>query len=144
MWLGEKLRELIGGGISKRVEQKTELSGGKNVQLWDLREADKAKERGVEPGLYLTTTPISEPELRDSFILQKLSLSFFEKLREGGFMEQSETIIPVDTKGTMVVDPAQSWQFSPAGYIPDMHMLVVRADHVDRDKAQGIIVKALR
>ena len=77
-------------------------------------------------------------------LLNKLSPSLFEKLKDEGLLKSSDTRIHIDNKAEMFVDPAQSWLFSPAGYIDAMQLLVIRADHVDRDDAQKMIVTALR
>jgi hypothetical protein len=140
----ENLRRIIATITKKRSEPTGELSGGKNIQLWDLRELDKAKERGVEPGYYFTINPITKSELDDSLTLQTLSFFFHQKLQEAGLQEPSGTKIALNNEHTMFIDPAQGWLFSPSGYIPDLQMLVVRADNIDRDKVQGIIVNALK
>lgn len=144
MPFAENLRRIITTITKKRAEPTGELSGDKNVQLWDLREPDKAEERGVEPGYYFTVNPITKSELDDRFVIQKLLFCFHQRIHKAGLQETSETRIAVDTKHTMFIDPATGWLFSPYGYIPDQQILVVRADKVDRDKAQRVIVKALR
>lgn len=144
MPFAENLRRIITTITKKRAEPTGELSGDKNVQLWDLREPDKAEERGVEPGYYFTINPIAKSELDDRFIIQKLSFFFHQRIHEAGIRETSETRIAVDTKHTMFIDPAQCWLFSLYGYILDHQILVVKAERVERDKAQGLIVKALR
>ena len=121
----------------------TEFLGGEDVQLWDLRNPEKAKERGVEPGYYFTVNPVSKREIDDPYILQKLSLSFHQKLQEAGLHKQSDTRIPIDTENSMFVDPSQGWLFSPTGYIPNLQMLVVKASQVDRDINQALKVKSL-
>jgi hypothetical protein len=140
----ERLRKKAANLVGSKQESSVELSGGKNVQLWDLREPEKAKERGVEPGYYFTANPISESELSDPLLLQKLSFFFHQGLNEAGLYEKSGIRIPIDTQNNMFVDPALAWKFSQTGYIPDLQMLVVRADKVGQDEAQGKIIKALR
>lgn len=140
----ETLRKKVLHLPGSKQEQPLELLGGKNVQLWDLQEPEKAKERGVEPGHYFTADPISQSELSDPLLLQKLSFFFHQRLSEAGLQKKSDTRIPIDTKNSMSVDPALAWKFSEVGYISNLQTLVVRADKVGQDKAQGIIIKALR
>lgn len=140
----ETLRKKASHLVGSKQEPFAELSGEKNVQLWDLREPEKAKERGVEPGYYFTADPISQSELSDPLLLQKLSFFFHQRLNEAGLQEKSGIRIPIDTKNSMFVDPALAWLFSPAGYISNRQMLVVRADKVGQDEAQLKIVNALR
>lgn len=140
------IKETLQRLVSRKPNEQsapTESQRSVSVQFYDLREAEAAKERGVDPGYYLTVHPILPPDLEDGMLLHKLSLSFFEKLREEGLLEQSDTRIHIDNKAEMFVDPAQSWFFSPAGYIDTMQLLVVRANHADRDDAQKMIVTAL-
>jgi hypothetical protein len=80
----------------------------------------------------------------DPLLLQKLSLSFHKKLLDAGLQKFSGTRIPTDAQNSMFVDPALTWVFSQEGYIRDLQMLVVRADKVGQDEAQGKIIKALR
>ena len=129
------IKETLQRLVSRKPNEQsapTEAHRSVSVQFYDLREAEAAKERGVDPGYYLTVHPI-----------HKLSPSFFEKLKDEGLLEQSDTRIHIDNKAEMFVDPAQSWFFSPAGYIDTMQLLVVRANHADRDDAQRMIVTAL-
>lgn len=143
MSLQEKLRHLVGRANAKKVEQLTEPSGEKNVQLWDLRESEKAKERGIEPGIYLTIHPISDAESHDQMTMNSLTLSFYDRLAEAGFMKRGDTVTPVDNKASAVVDPDLLWKYSLIAYFPKLSMLLVKADHVDRDDAQKILVTAL-
>lgn len=143
MSFAEVLRQIRAHITKKGQEPLKELFVGKNVQFWDLREPKAAEERGVEPGYYLTTQPISQAEVQDPQIIYKLSILFHQKLQEAGLQEKSGTQIPVDTKYTMFVDPAQGWLFSPAGYIPDLQMLVVRADKINPDENQRMLVGGL-
>lgn len=144
MSIKENLRRLFLRTPKPEQFGSTETHRGISVQFYDLRETKAAKERGVEPGYYLTVYPILPPDLEDSMLLHKLSHFLLEKLKDEGLLESSDTRIPIDNKNKMFVDPAQSWFFSPAGYIDTMQLLVVRADHAGRDDAQRIIVAALR
>ncbi|MBU2052148.1 hypothetical protein KKH13_02985 [Patescibacteria group bacterium] len=147
MPIGETLKKFFGAG-RRQVQSRTgefeiEGIGKKQIGFNDLREPDKAKERGVEPGFYLTANPITPQEIDNAFLLQMLTFQFFAKLGELGLMQKGDTVIPVDNTGEAVVDPSQGWLFSPAGYIQEMQLLVVQATPVDRDTNQTIIVQAL-
>lgn len=144
MSLKETIRNLLNRNTRKDLQPSGESNRGVSVQFYDLREEAAAEERGLAPGYYLTVHPIFEPDLKDRNLIPRLTFSFFETLKEQNLLESSDTHIPIDTNGQMAVDPAQSWLFSPSGYIPEMQLLVVRADHVDRDDAQRVIVTALR
>lgn len=113
------------------------------VWFYDLREEEAAQERGVAPGYYLTVHPILESDLKDHRLISKLTLFLFKKLQEEGLLDESDIEIPIDIKGKLFVDPAQVWCFSPAGYLPKKQLLIVRADQIDRDEAQKVVVKAL-
>lgn len=143
MSIKETLWRLVSGKPKDKRSAFTEVPGN-SVQLYDLREDREAENRGVNPGYYLTAYPISPSDLKDSSLLHKLSLSFFEKLEEEGLLKQSDTRIHIDNKAEMFVDPARSWSFTPVGYDNARQVLIVKANQVDRDEAQRIIVSALR
>lgn len=48
-------------------------------------------------------------------------------------MKRSDTIIPIDNIGKLVIDPSLGWVFSPVGYIEELQLLVVRATPIDWD-----------
>lgn len=142
------IREKLHGLLSRKPRS-DQVAASENprdisVQFYDLREARAAQEKEVKPGYYLTVYPIYPSDLQDSQLLSKLSLSLLEKLEEEGLLGASDTRIPVDNKGKMFVDPAQGWFFSLEGLYPKQQLLVIRADHLDRDNAQRVIVTALR
>lgn len=141
------LKERIGKILSRPSHKdgpSEKAKSGFSVAFYDLRKKSDAKERGVTPGFYFTVHPILENDLEHPNLINEFTLSFFEKLRSEGLLKESDTRIPVDTKSELFVDPAQGWLFSPAGYIPSLRLLVVRADQVDRDENQEMLVKALR
>ncbi|MCJ7827916.1 hypothetical protein MUP65_02100 [Patescibacteria group bacterium] len=114
------------------------------VKFYDLREKLAAQERGVEPGYFLTVTPISERDLRNERLVFKLAPLFHKELEKNRPPRRSDTRIALDTRKGVVVDPAASWRFLPAGYIDDLEMLVVRAERPDPDEAQDLLVLAQR
>lgn len=143
--IGETIKKLFRGGRRQsQTNGKFEIEGvgQKKIDFFDLREPDKAKERGVKPGFYLTTSPITAEEIKNPLLLQILTFQFFGKLAEIGLMKRGDTIIPIDNSGKAVVDPSQGWKFSPTGYISEMQLLVVQAEPVDRDITQALTVKA--
>ena len=146
MSLRETLERLFGGGRRQsKPEGKftVEGTGKKEIGFYDLREPDKAKERGVEPGFYMSAFPITKLELKDEFLLHKLTFQFFEKLGELGLMQSGDTRIAVDTQGEAFVDPSQGWLFAPSGYIEQMQMLIVQTNPVERDANQALLVQVL-
>lgn len=115
----------------------------KSICFHDLRDENEAQRRGVEPGHYLSVSPVSESEFQNQNLIVELSPFFQKKLIEEDFHQRSGTRIPFNTKGDWV-DPAQLCQFSAAGYIPEKELLIVRVDRVYQDEAQKVAITAIR
>lgn len=143
--LKESLQKLFGGSKQPKLEDGfvVEGPGKKEIGFFDLRDAEAAKEKGVEPGIYLSAFPITKEELKDEFLLHKLTFSFFEKMAEVGLMKSSNTRISVDTQMTGFVDPEQMWAFQPVVYIQGQQLLIVETQQQDRDASQALLVKVL-
>ena len=140
------MRGFSGGGRRQsKPEGKftVEGTGKKEIGFFDLRNAEAAKEKGVEPGIYLSAFPITKAELKDEFLLHKLTFSFFEKMAEVGLMKSSNTRISVDTQMTGFVDPEQMWAFRPVAYVPEQQLLIVETQQQDRDSSQALLVQVL-
>lgn len=142
MGIKEVLKNL---GHPCRIKTKEQPSSEENIEilLWDLRNEEKANHHQVAPGYYLTLAPISIEQMKNPDLLKIFDMQMLTLLLENIPRPSSNIRIPVDIKGSFV-DPALSWQFSPQGYIRDKKMLVIRAEPVDPDEAQKIIVSRLK
>ena len=141
-----RAKDLLGITPIKQEEGQSttqETASTIEIDYWDLMDPEKAKERGVEPGHYLTLFPILPQDVSDPMILHKHMLEMMKKLTEIDSRDASEAKIPVDTQGNYV-DPGRGWQMSAYGYLDQLNILVVRAEMVDRDEAQGQITSSFQ
>lgn len=144
MWLAERFRKLVKPKSTAPFGEKKETveTPPKTIYFYDLRDKQKAKEKGLKPGYYLTVIPITKQEIGDPGLLTGLSDVLSLTMLEAVPLPKSGTRIIIDAKGNYT-DPNLGWLFSPVGYILDQQKLIVRADHMDPDETQRIIVKSL-
>ncbi len=132
----------ISGGKPPEIETSSlEKSSNIEINYWDLTDPEKAKERGVVPGHYLTLFPIFPQDIEDPMLLHRHMIDMMKKFTEIDSRGSSEAKIHVDTDGNYV-DPAKGWQLSAYGYLDQLKMLVVRGEMIDRDEAQGQITSS--
>jgi hypothetical protein len=143
MSIKETLQRLVAGKPKEKQITTPEAQRKTTIRFLDLRKEEIAKEKGLDPGYYLAVYPILPADLKNDMLLHELSFPFLEKLRAEGLFKGSDTRIYTDTKAKTFVDPALTWEFSPAAYIDNMQILIVRADSVNRDEAQQKIITIL-
>jgi len=143
MWLVERLQKLAKPKSTVPLEEKKEAAetAPETIYFYDLRDKQRAEESGLSPGYYLTVSSITKAEMEDPRLLNNYSLDLMQTMLEAVPLPKSETKIFVDTMGHYT-DPGLGWLFSAVGYESDQQMLIVRADHIDPDEAQKIIVRS--
>ena len=70
-----------------------------------------------------------------------LSPKFYLALATLGFLKRGNSVIPIDTTGRLVMDPAMVWRFAPVQYLKELQLLFIKAEQVDEAEAQALMIK---